>query len=280
MSTTRVWKSMLSDLLTYGHDASQRSAGAAWKGNASLEIMGYQTKLPLDLPVVQSVAKAKAHRFMLAEAAWILSGDNRVGTISPFSQQIKRFSDDGARFFGAYGPKFIEQMSYVVSTLRKDPGSRQAVINIWREQPRTTSDCPCTLSWQYLVRAGHLHMVATMRSSDAWTGWPIDVFTFSMTAAAIAIELRVANPKTGEPAPSTFLDLKLGSLIVTVGSQHLYNRDAEVATKAMTEPDPRPSDFTPLSLHEFASTAELTDHLWALARGDETERRFGREFNP
>jgi thymidylate synthase len=53
---------------------------------------------------------------------------------------ITRFSDDGITFFGAYGPKIITQTSYIVNTLCNDQDSRQAVLSIWRENPKSSAD--------------------------------------------------------------------------------------------------------------------------------------------
>jgi thymidylate synthase len=238
------------------------SAGSEWKGRTSKEVMALQTMVPMDAAVILSPSRmtAPALRFLAAEAAWICSGDNRVATIAPYSRKIRSFSDDGRRFFGAYGPKFIEQLSYAVHTLATDPGSRQAVISIWREQPPATKDTPCTLSWQFLVRDHHLHCVATMRSSDLWTGWPFDVFNFSMAAAVVALELRLVG--------GWWRDLKLGHLCLTAGSQHLYKLDWEPALKLLAsdaEMRAERYEVKQLDLDDFKTPDELVDHLWALA---------------
>ena len=283
LTTTAVWKSALADLLEQGKPVSPLSAGAAWRGRASRELPGYQTIVPMSAPVVLSAARKLGFRFLAAEAAWICSGDNRVSTIAPYSKVIGKLSDDGVRFFGAYGPKFVDQLSYVVATLLKDPASRQAVITIWREQPRSSSDTPCTLSWQYLLRDGALHCVATMRSSDVWTGWVYDVFNFSMTAAIVALELRAKTfvKNTDIPELATvekpFEHLTLGNLYLTAGSQHLYEMDVDGAQVCALETEQ--GSVAPLDLSEFASAQELVDHLWSLARGDGLARhRWLREL--
>jgi hypothetical protein len=283
MTTTRVWRDMLYELKQAGDPVSPASPGADWKGRTTSELTAYKTIIPMWAPVIVSEARKPGYKFMTAEAAWILSGDNRVETIAPFSKMIPRFSDDGVRFFGAYGPPFVDQMSYVVSTLKADPFSRQAVIRIWRDQPRNTKDVPCTLTWQYLIRGGALQMVATMRSSDAITGWPYDVFTFSMTAAAIAIELRawavgiltgkdigVAKPDLA--AIRDMANLRLGSLSLVAGSQHYYLKDEDVVSAILAEePTFRDGPYDPLDLAQFNATSDLTSHLWRLARGEALE---------
>jgi thymidylate synthase len=269
MSVDGVWRGALARVLNEGHEVSPTSAGSAWRGRRSKEVLALQTVVPMDRPVLVNPVRKLNHRFMAAEAAWILSGDNRVASIAPFNRKIKDFSDDGRTFAGAYGPKFAEQRAYVTATLLADPASRQAVIGVWRERPGPSKDVPCTLSWQ-LIRRGHvLHCVATMRSSDLWFGWPYDVFNFSMVAAAVLLDLQQDDP--GNWGTTT-----LGKLYLTAGSQHLYALDWKNAQAAV---DDEQSIFepAPLVLHEFippvplmpdhwTASQGLIDHLWTIAK--------------
>ena len=122
------------------------------RGKSSRELLGYQTRIQMENPVVTIMSRDLGYRFMCAEAAWILSGDSRVLSIAPFAKAISDFSDDGQLFFGAYGPKIVQQLPYVMRNLKDDLHSRQAVINIWRESPMRSKDIPCTLSLQWIVR--------------------------------------------------------------------------------------------------------------------------------
>lgn len=265
--TTAVWRLMLHDLLDRGAAASPTSAGGAWKGAHTKELMAYRTAVPMAAPIVMAPSRKLGMRFLAAECAWIAGGDDRVETISPYSRVIAKFSDDGVRFAGAYGPRFVEQLAWVVGKLAEDPASRQAVIEIWRPSPRSSRDVPCTLSWQYLIRDGKLNCVASMRSSDAWTGIVYDWATFSTCAAVVAIELR----------DMVTFRLGLGSLILTAGSQHLYLEDEKAAAGVLEDPTPFP-EYAPLDLDEFDSSAELVAHLWALARGTRTDKLWMREL--
>lgn len=212
MGATSAWLRLLRSLLLVENITSPRR-------QETQEIIGYSTRLDMRYPVVISPQRKLGYRFMAAEAAWILSGDNRVSSISPYSKEISRFSDDGVFFFGAYGPKVVDQLSYVISSLVGDISTRQAVINIWREKPAKTKDVPCTLSIQFLIRGNLLHAVVSMRSSDAWLGVPYDWFNFTMLSAAVALLYR---DKTGT-------QLELGELNFHTGSQHLYAVNKEAA---------------------------------------------------
>jgi len=104
------------------------------RGHMTREVLAAQTKIPMKSPVLTVRERKLGYKFMAAEAAWILSGDNRVATIEPYSKVIAQFSDDGERFFGSYGPKVVDQISYVVDKLIEDESTRHGLINIWREK--------------------------------------------------------------------------------------------------------------------------------------------------
>lgn len=157
------------------------------------------------------------YHFAVAEWWWIATGRRDVASIAPFCSEIARFSDDGADFFGAYGPPWTQQVDYVVAKLRADPDSRQALLTIWRQNPPETKDVPCTVAMQYLNRNSQLHAIVTMRSSDAWLGLPYDVFNFSMLLSLVAGEL----------------GLDVGSLQINAGSFHLYERNREAAHRML-----------------------------------------------
>lgn len=275
-TATSTWCEMLMYLLRYGNAASPTSAGASWKGNASRESLAYRSVWPMSRPVILSPARRLGYKFMAAEAAWVLGGDNRVETIRPFSKEIERFSDDGLTFEGAYGPPFVDQLSYVVRRLAGDLATRQAVCNIWRPRVMDSRDTPCTLSLQWLVRQGELHCVATMRSSDAWTGVPYDVFNFSMMSAYVSLSLHhyAAHHGDAESLPAKG-PLPLGYLYLTAGSQHLYEKDVVAADACLKELG-KSLEVDALDLEKFALPRDLVNHLWSGAWSDvQPKERFG-----
>lgn len=209
------WISVLQYLLKMESTVSPR-------GMRTKEAIGWQTTIDMNYPIIDCPDRDLGYKFMAAEAYWILSGDNRVESIEPYSKKIADYSDDGFRFFGAYGPKVVDQLSYVVRTLINDPDSRQAVMNIWREQPGKTKDVPCTLSLQFFVRQDKLTICATMRSSDAWMGLPYDIVNFSCIGHLVCL-------MHNQIAKDMFANISPGILCVTAGSQHLYDHNWDEA---------------------------------------------------
>ena len=205
-STDVVWNELVFLLIKHGRLAGPR-------GMASFELFGLSQEFPMRSPLVLNPFRKVNYSFMAAEALWMLNGSNTVSELEPYLSKIKDYSDNGHVFFGAYGPKIIEQWDYIKEKLSSDQESRQAVISIWRERPPKTLDVPCTLALQFTVRNGTLHTHAFMRSSDVFLGLPYDIFNFSMISAKLAIEL----------------DLILGNLYWHAGSAHVYSRDIERA---------------------------------------------------
>lgn len=201
---SRTWIEALNDILANGHEVSPR-------GKLTREIPQRTLQVSMRKPVLTVPDRSLSYKFMAAEAYWILSGDDRVETIAPYNSRIAEFSDNGETFFGAYGPKIVGQLGYVVDKLVEDQDTRQAGLTIWRENPPATKDVPCTVAAFFNIRSGQLNAHVFMRSSDVWLGVPYDVFNFSMLAHYICAFLN----KKGLPVSP-------GQLFLTAASSHLY----------------------------------------------------------
>lgn len=220
MNTSKSWIALLTTLIAQGNNVSPRGFGTK-------EILGHQSRIDMSHPVLMIPERKLNLAFLYGEAWWILSGSNRVSDIKKYMKGIAKYSDNGITFRGAYGPKVVEQLDYICGSLIADHVSRQALMTIWRENPTPSKDIPCTVALQFFIRDNKLHCNATMRSSDAWLGWVYDTFNFSMLSAWIAIYIRNHFASTLKSSPLTQLDL--GELILTSGSQHIYDVNHEAA---------------------------------------------------
>lgn len=230
------------------------------RGQATRERIGYQSIIDMRYPVITDPIRELGYKFMFAEACWILSGSNDVETISKYSKDIANFSDDGVTFFGAYGPKIVEQFQYAANCLLSDPDSRQAIINIWRENPGPSKDIPCTLSVQFVIRDGMIHCIDNMRSSDLWLGHPYDIFNFSCLSAFLSIMLR----KKG-------MNLGLGTLTLNAGSKHIYSRNFDAVEQVLDQwhkSGKRPNQGFNLDPGNYNSMDDFSAFLWSVANAD------------
>lgn len=231
---THAWKRAARDIINLGLPVSPR-------GQNTLELPQNTVCFDMKKPVMRIRERKLSHVFMAAEAYWILSGDNRVSTIRPFNKNISQFSDDGEKFYGAYGPKIIDQLDYVVNKLLEDMDSRQAGLTIWRENPKPSKDIPCTVAIFFNIRNFRLNCHVFMRSSDIWWGLPYDMFNFSMLSHLVTARIRLnSKTDTSRVVP--------GNLYLTAGSMHAYERNFDDIHKTLageTILQPR----TPVSLY-------------------------------
>lgn len=219
MDCSSAWLDAVRDILANGYGVSPR-------GKLTKEIPQRTMTVDMRRPVLCVPDRSLSYRFMAAEAYWILSGDDRVETIAPYNSRISDFSDDGERFFGAYGPKIIAQLAYVIEKLGSDNDTRQAGLTIWRECPPDTKDVPCTVAIFFSIRDRKLNAHVFMRSSDVWLGIPYDVFNFSMLSHLICCHLNEDYPNTYAP----------GTLYLTAASSHLYEINWADAKDCISSP--------------------------------------------
>jgi thymidylate synthase len=153
---------------------------------------------------------------MIAEWLWIMSSSEDVGTLAKYNSKMAEYSDDGFILNGAYGPRLMPQMPYILEALSKKD-TRQAVATIWTPNPSPSKDVPCTISLQWMIREDKLHTTVNMRSSDAWLGLPYDFFNFSQISNVIAGQLNI----------------DVGSVTMNLASSHLYRSQFKKAEEVI-----------------------------------------------
>lgn len=211
VSIDELYSVCLEVVLKYGDETHPRGFNCLELSLCSITLINVQNNI-----LVNHIRNAK-QAFMGAELLWILMGREDVDMISFYNSKIIPYSDDGVKFFGAYGPKVISQLRYVVECLQQDQWTRQAIIGIWRECPPITKDIPCTIMMHFLRRPiNTLNLVVYMRSQDLWLGFPYDVHNFT------CIQLIIAS----------ILGCKPGTFTLIQGSLHLYEQDYEKAKQA------------------------------------------------
>lgn len=223
-SVNDCYASLMGVVMSTGEDVKPRGELTREIRSATIQIHN-----PND-NVLFSPARKPNYSFMVAEWLWIMTGCALRDAIVPFNKNLDMAADQMSSpdfdsealhqtFAGAYGPKWIEQMPYILDTLSNDPESRQAVVNIWRDRPRHSKDQPCTLNWQFFIRNDKLEMHTHMRSNDLWLGTPYDLFNFTQIQRWVAYAL----------------GKNVGPYYHHVGSLHIYERNFEGAEKVILE---------------------------------------------
>lgn len=220
------------------------------RGQETRELIGASLVIPMLHPIITIPERKVNYKFMLTEAAWILSGRQDLFMLLPACKEMGKFSDDGMNLSGAYGPKFISQARYVADAILHDSETRQAVMTLWERNPRQSKDIPCTVAMQWLLRDKQLHLVVFMRSSDIWLGIPYDIFSFTMMTHYIRLLLLQRG-----------ITAFMGDLHLTAGSQHLYLRDRDRAC-AVSESNPKDDGrLFDLDLYQLNTPGDLLEVL-------------------
>jgi len=262
-NATRAWLGAIEELILHG-------ANVAPRGQPTLELPQHTIAVDLEHPVVVAPTRKVSEKFLGAEAFWMLSGDDRVETIAPYNKNIAQFSDDGVRFFGAYGPKILDQLEYVVGKLIEDEDTRQAGLTIWRENPPPTKDVPCTVAMFFNIRDGRLNSHVFMRSSDVWLGVPYDVFNFSMVAMLVLCRLNTSRASAIYGLERARV-IEPGTLYLTAASRHLYERNQAAALEVLHSDAWQPkTDPVPRSL--WTSERTLMETLARIRDGDDSAK--------
>ena len=247
-----LWQDTLANIGFWGHKLESRA------GNCN-EIIGFQAILDYPLHNILFVPGRKfSLSYACAEMLWYLSGTDNIEMIQAYAPQYEKFAEDGIAF-GAYGyrwernPGFgIEQIAVkqkiimdgfgedtdfesiqnqlyaLIHLLKTNPNTRQAIMTMWDSGDlihaifKDHKDLPCTLSLIFFVRDHKLHLVATMRSNDAWLGLPYDIFCFTTLQRIIATEL----------------ELEIGTYIHQAGSEHIYEKNQEKINSILKAPVP------------------------------------------
>jgi len=144
--------------------------------------------------------------FALAEVVWILSGRGDIDWIAKYNEKMRDFNDGGPENHGAYGLRIrkaqtiqgpLDQIQYVVSKLKQDPYSRQAVISLWDpflDNCFLSKDIPCNNLIYYSLRETQeafskvpfLDQTVVMRSNDLVWGTPYNAVQFTHLHALVA----------------------------------------------------------------------------------------------
>ena len=212
----RQWKNILSDVLSTG-DSVTRGSKRGFK-----EIISYKFTLedPLDRLIFDENRGLNIFQ-CIGQFLWITQGNFQLEDIKYYQPISEKFSSDGVRMIGSYGPRLfgihhLNQIKHVQKILDEDLTRRRAVASIYLpqfDQHESKDEVPCTLNLQYLVRQAKLQSVTFMRSQDAFMVLPYDVFVFTMLQEYVKAVLETAH------------EIDLGRYHHTGGSFHIYTND-------------------------------------------------------
>ncbi|HVT19057.1 MAG TPA: thymidylate synthase [Thermoanaerobaculia bacterium] len=185
----------------------------------------------------------------IARFVWMVAGSDRLEDIAFYEPMVRRYTDNNISVPGSsYGMRLfqprpgVNQIEGVTQRLSADKTSRRAAAVIWSpdDAVRESRDIPCAFGVFFHVRANKLISTLVMRSNNAVTLLPFNVFEFSLLGEMIARSVGA----------------DLGPFVYTAVSMHVFDRDrtraeeiiaaydtTKVITKVMP---PMPSDPPPI----------------------------------
>lgn len=208
-------------------------------GTGTRSLFGQQMRWHLadGFPLVTT--KRVYTRPMVEELLWFLSGSTNnndlvAKNVSIWNEWADPQTGDLGPIYGAqwrswpdpYG-NTIDQISEVVSNIRRDPESRRHIVSAWNVgQLDEMALAPCHCLFQFYVAEGKLSCQLYQRSADMFLGVPFNIASYALLTHMIAQQC----------------DLGVGEFIWTGGDCHIYtNHFDQVRLQLSRQPHPMPT---------------------------------------
>ncbi|MFK3774316.1 thymidylate synthase [Pseudomonas sp. NPDC089406] len=238
----KMYHDLLADVLENGVEKGDRT------GTGTLSVFGRQFRHNLEDGFPLLTTKKLHFKSIINEMIWFLNGDTNTKWLKEHGVSIW---DEWATEDGDLGPiygkqwtawptqdgKTINQIDYVVNTLKTNPNSRRILFHGWnveylpdesvspQENARNGKMAlpPCHLLYQFYVANNKLSAHLYIRSSDLLLGNPYNLAGVSFLTHMLAQQC----------------DLGVGEVVVTMGDAHIYLNHIEQVKLQLTR-DPRP----------------------------------------
>jgi thymidylate synthase len=204
-------------------------------GTGTLSVFGHQMRFDLREGFPLVTTKRVHLKSIIHELLWFLRGDTNVRYLHEHGVTIW---DEWADAQGELGPVYgrqwrswatpdgrtIDQISDVVSALKRNPDSRRLIVSAWNPADVDKMALPpCHCLFQFYVARGKLSCQLYQRSADVFIGVPFNIASYALLTLMMA---QVSGLAPGE-------------FIHTLGDAHLYRNHIEQAELQLTRP-PRP----------------------------------------
>lgn len=238
----KAYLELLKDVLENGAQKGDRT------GTGTTSVFGRQIRHDLSKGFPLLTTKKLHFKSIANELIWFLNGDTNNNWLNENGVKIW---DEWALEDGSLGPIYgaqwtawptkeggnINQIDYVVDTLKNNPNSRRILFHGWNVEylpDETVSPHenvkngkmalpPCHLLYQFYVANGKLSGQLYIRSSDIFLGLPYNIASLSLLVHMLCQQC----------------DLEPGEVIVSFGDLHAYSNHMEQIQEQMSR-DPKP----------------------------------------
>jgi thymidylate synthase len=194
-------------------------------GTGTLSVFGHQMRFDLGAGFPMLTTKRLPLKAIVHELLWFLTGDTNIKYLHEHGVTIwDEWADANGDLGPVYGRQWrsweapdgrtIDQISNVVSMIRKNPDSRRLIVSAWNPADVDKMALPpCHCLFQFYVANGRLSCQLYQRSADTFLGVPFNIASYALLTLMIA-------QVTG---------LKPGDFVHTLGDAHLYSNHVEQA---------------------------------------------------
>ena len=192
-------------------------------GTGTISCFGYQMRFNLSEGFPLVTTKKVHMRSIIHELLWFLKGETNIKYLKENGVSIW---DEWANEDGELGPvygkqwrswegadgKVIDQVSDLVTQIKKNPDSRRLIISAWNvaDLPNMAL-MPCHTLFQFYVANGKLSCQLYQRSADVFLGVPFNIASYALLTLMIA----------------QVCDLEPGDFVHSFGDVHIYNNHME-----------------------------------------------------
>ncbi|HLB56675.1 MAG TPA: thymidylate synthase [Coxiellaceae bacterium] len=188
-------------------------------------IFSYDMRFDLSRGFPLLTTKKLHMKSIVYELLWFLNGDTNIKYLNDNGVKIwNEWADENGDLGPVYGKqwrrwetrdgKTIDQMSNLISRIKKDPTSRRLIISAWNvgeiDQMKLP---PCHCLFQFFVSENKLSCKLIQRSADVFLGVPFNIASYALLTHMIAQQC----------------NLDVGEFIWSGGDCHLYLNHLEQA---------------------------------------------------
>lgn len=226
---------LLRDILENGVVKGDRT------GTGTTSVFGRQIRHDLTLGFPLLTTKKLHFKSIANELIWFLSGNTNIRWLNEHGVSIwNEWATEEGDLGPVYGKQWtawptkdggtINQIDYVVDTLRNNPNSRRILFHAWNpeylpdesQSPQENARQgrmalpPCHLLYQFYVANGRLSSQLYIRSSDSFLGLPYNIASLALLTHILAQQC----------------DLVPHEIVVSIGDLHAYsNHMAQIETQ-------------------------------------------------
>jgi thymidylate synthase len=215
---------LMQQVLDHGVEKGDRT------GTGTRSLFGHQMRFNLADGFPLLTTKKLHTKSIIYELLWFLRGETNIAYLKERGVHIwDEWADERGELGPVYGAQWrswpardggtIDQITGVLSEIKRNPDSRRLIVSAWNPADITSMALPpCHLLFQFYVADGALSCQLYQRSADIFLGLPFNIASYALLTMMMA---QVSG-------------LQLGEFIISLGDCHLYTNHFEQARLQLT----------------------------------------------